>query len=360
MFKSTESKFNVAGFVRAGFEPVRDAFEAIFAEGAGEAGAGFTAYYKGDKVVELVGGYTDPSHSAPFIADNVHIVHSCGKALMSMSVCHAISRGFLNWDTKVADVWPEFGAGGKENVTVKDLLEHQGGVAWLDAPFLPNVADLADLDALAKRIAGQPHNYGSKTTKCYHAVTRGWYLNELLRRTMNTTQGDLMRDWSDKLGVSVFVGLPESAESRVVDVTWSQLSKRMIELSKTVPHTANFKALIGTKIADVDPPEENVLQSNVRSVQRGQTPSAFTLTNASGLAAFANVMAMGGSWGGVDLLDPKTFAEAHTLEPVNLDVPGAFCDMCRVVRGLNLTAFWCADQILSRTRLCGRCTAGGR
>ncbi|KAJ3340360.1 hypothetical protein HDU93_007085 [Gonapodya sp. JEL0774] len=286
---STSNPHNVSGTLAPGFEAVREAFLSIFQDGLELGGAGFCAYCKpgallssqgalpslrsgrsrkidmGEKVVDLVGGWSDIMHSVPFTKDKVHVVHSCGKALMSMSVCHAISEGKLKWEQKVGDLWPEFAQGGKGDVSVKDLLEHMGGVAWLDPPYQPTLSELQDLDALARRIAPQPHNYGGVTTKCYHAVTRGWYLNELLRRTMHTTQGDLMRTWGEKLGVSVFVGLPESAESRVVDLFWSPLCKEMIAISKRAPQLPHYKSLIGTRIADVAAPEENVLQRHEMS-----------------------------------------------------------------------------------------------
>ena len=87
---------------------------------------------------------------------------------MGLAVLQAISSGAIGFDTKIASLWPEFGEGNKENVTIKDLLEHQGGMTWVEGEHIPLPEELQDLDALAKRIAKQPHNFGGVTTKAYH------------------------------------------------------------------------------------------------------------------------------------------------------------------------------------------------
>lgn len=78
-------------------------------------------------------------------------------------------------DDRISAYWPDFGAGAKGKVTVKEMLEHSGGVAWLDPEYQPT-AEMTlteNLPMLARHIAGQPHNQGGKTTRAYHAITVG-------------------------------------------------------------------------------------------------------------------------------------------------------------------------------------------
>ena len=49
---------SITGFVAAGFEPVREAFEKNFADGL-EHGACFAAYLGDELVVDLRGGFAD-------------------------------------------------------------------------------------------------------------------------------------------------------------------------------------------------------------------------------------------------------------------------------------------------------------
>jgi hypothetical protein len=59
-------------------------------------------------------------------------------------------------------------------------MQHAGGVAWLDTSI--TVDDLKDKKKFANILASQPHNYNGTKTRAYHSYTRGWYLNEVVRR----------------------------------------------------------------------------------------------------------------------------------------------------------------------------------
>ncbi|KXS16106.1 beta-lactamase/transpeptidase-like protein [Gonapodya prolifera JEL478] len=319
-----DTAYNIAGTVEPGFEEVRDAFVANFVNGK-ELGASFAAYYQGRKVVDLVGGWADAAKTKPYTHDSIQVVHSSGKAIIAMSIGHAVSEGKLDYQQRIADVWPEFAEGGKEQVLLKDLLEHSGGVGWLDQERCPTIADLTNLDELAKKIAGQPHNFGGAVVKSYHAITRGWFLNELLRRTLHTTQGDLVKDWSAKLGVHAFVGLPESADPQFCPIVFSPEAAMGFGAIASLPHDLPmYKSFAQTRVQGAyELAGPGGSPSNVIEVLRGQTPSAYTVTNGAGLAAFANVMAVGGSVDGLKIMDSATHKAAHVLDDRTIDVPDA-------------------------------------
>ncbi|KAJ3335701.1 hypothetical protein HDU93_004643 [Gonapodya sp. JEL0774] len=313
--------YNIVGFADQRFEAVAIAFKKGFEEDA-EIGAGVTVYYKGKKVVDLVGGWTDNTRSTPFSAQSVYTVHSAAKPLEGISVAHVVSHGLLKYDQRISDVWPGFATGGKSDVLVKDLMTHQAGVGWLNEPHWPRVEELCNLDALARRIEAQPHNFGGKLTKSYHALTRGWFVNEIIRRTLGTTHADLMRTWGAKLGVEVFVGLPKSEDDRFCRVHFTPELLDMFNSIKSLPPT--LPVTKKTTVVGASEPEEDAgMQSNVLDVLRGQTSSAYTVTNAAGLAAFANVMAMGGAVDVLDVMNHDTHASAHQVDPRNLDTPDA-------------------------------------
>ncbi|KXS18066.1 beta-lactamase/transpeptidase-like protein [Gonapodya prolifera JEL478] len=325
MVSSNSSVAPVGGFVAEEFSDVRTAFFDNFRRGD-ELGAGFVVYYKNKMVVDLWGGYETPTKSKLYTGTSLNVVHSSGKAIMSMVVCHFVSRGYFSWDTKVADIWPEFGEGGKENVTVKELLEHQGGVGFLDEERVPSAEDtwLENLDRLEQKIAGQPHNYSGKTTKSYHAVTRGWFLNALVRRFGDKkTHGQLLRDWiNPALGIEVYCGLPDVVFPRVAPMIENSLLARVNSVplpqpDKSSPAYRSHRTLAGS--FNVKLPSGTVQRGNVREVLKGETPSGYTVTNARGLAKLAAVMVNGGKLDDFELMDKKTWEEAHTLESINLD-----------------------------------------
>ena len=46
----------------------------------------------------------------------------------------------MNYTEKIASYWPEFGQNGKENITVADLMRHEGGLPIFH-PHLLHVED---------------------------------------------------------------------------------------------------------------------------------------------------------------------------------------------------------------------------
>src|SRR3989440_8854288 len=142
----------IGGSVAPGFESVRAEFERNFAE-RGELGAACAAYRGGEKVVDLWGGVRDARTGEPWAQDTLVLVYSTSKGLAAMTLALAHSRGRLDYDERVTAYWPEFGAAGKEQVTVRQLLAHEAGLPVIDEPLNPRV--LEDFDALADAIARQ-------------------------------------------------------------------------------------------------------------------------------------------------------------------------------------------------------------
>src|ERR1700730_9464250 len=69
------SPVTVDGWTAPGFDGVRHAFEKNFANGL-EIGAAFAAYHRGEPVVDLWGGITDPATEQPWSRDTLALVFS--------------------------------------------------------------------------------------------------------------------------------------------------------------------------------------------------------------------------------------------------------------------------------------------
>jgi CubicO group peptidase (beta-lactamase class C family) len=142
----------IHGFVEPGFEAVREAFAANFADGA-EVGAAVGAYRDGRCVVDLWGGTADPQTSRPWDRDTAQIIYSTTKAATSACLLLLVQRGEVELDAPVADYWPEFAAAGKERLPVRFLLTHQAGLPALDRPVAR--ADALAWDPMVEALAAQ-------------------------------------------------------------------------------------------------------------------------------------------------------------------------------------------------------------
>ena len=199
---------NTAGFVAPGFEEVRKEFERNFAE-RGEIGAAVAAYWRGEKVVDLWGGLRIPGGSAPWNEDTMVLVNSTTKGLAAMTLAVANSRGWLDYDTPVADYWPEFSQQGKALVTVRQLLAHEAGLVVLDEDL--TVEKLRDLDYMARLLARQKPAWPPGSRHGYHTMTIGLYMQELIRRVdpAHRTLGRFFHDEiAEPLGLDFHIGLP--------------------------------------------------------------------------------------------------------------------------------------------------------
>ena len=100
------------GICKPGFERVAEAFQENF-DAKGEVGASVCLTVGGEKVVDLWGGTADQKTGAPWTKDTVSIVFSCTKGATALCAHVLASRGKLDLDAPVAELWPEFARNGK-------------------------------------------------------------------------------------------------------------------------------------------------------------------------------------------------------------------------------------------------------
>jgi CubicO group peptidase (beta-lactamase class C family) len=98
-------------------EQVQETLDELVASGA-ELGIQVVAYRDGVKVVDAVAGVVAPD-GPPVTPGTVFYNFSIGKGAMSTLVHQEVDRGAFGYDTPVVELWPEFGAHGKEGVTTR-------------------------------------------------------------------------------------------------------------------------------------------------------------------------------------------------------------------------------------------------
>jgi CubicO group peptidase (beta-lactamase class C family) len=207
---------SITGFTSAGFEPVRNAFEANFAEEL-ELGAGFAAYAGDELVVDLRGGYRDRGHEHAWDEATLAPVYSSTKPVAALVIAMLVDRGLIDYDAPVADYWPEFAANGKDGITVAQALSHQGGLSGFPDPIDP--ALWLDPPALAAELAKLAPMWPPGTASGYHPLTWGYIAGELAHRVSGRTLGTILReDVCEPLGIDFWIGLPESEHHRVAQV----------------------------------------------------------------------------------------------------------------------------------------------
>jgi CubicO group peptidase (beta-lactamase class C family) len=138
--------------------------------------------------------------------DTRYVIFSCTKGLVAGAVWMAFGEGGLDPEQKVTEVFPEFGANGKDVVTVEQLLMHTSG--FPRAPMGPDV--WGDRERRIARMAAWRLNWEPGTRCEYHPTAAHWVLAELLERATGTDYRlFIRRRIAEPLGLDgLHVGVP--------------------------------------------------------------------------------------------------------------------------------------------------------
>lgn len=136
--------------------------------------------------------------------------------------------GVLDVDAPVAELWPEFGAHGKQAVTVRDVLRHRSGVPR-PGGMLAEVAAMTDWRRATDAIADAPPLRAPHEPPAYEWLAWGFILGEAARRAAGLDADELPRLLRervlDPLGADgTSLGLPAADEWRAVPFASRDLS----------------------------------------------------------------------------------------------------------------------------------------
>jgi len=297
----------IAGFCDARFGTVRKQFTQNF-ETRAERGGAVAVWHCGRLVVDLWGGWSDLTRQVPWGRDTIVNVFSVSKALCAIAVMRTVDQGLLDLDRRVSEYWPEFAEGGKDEVTVRQLMSHQAGLPAIRKP-LPDGSAL-DWHVITSALAEQEPWWRPGTAHGYHVNTFGFLAGELVRRVSGRTIGTLVReDVAAPLGADVHIGLPKSEHSRVSDFLWppGNLQKPEIDSDDTLMRLNTYW----------NPPGFSGSHwVNTARWREAEVPSTNGHGNARGIARVYAALVEDGAIDGVRILTRAALAAA-TTEQVN-------------------------------------------
>lgn len=200
------------------FGRVRDAFAVNF-DKHNELGAGVAVCVDGRVAVDLWGGFADEARRVPWRSDTLVNVFSVGKGITALALLMLVDRGLVDLDEPVARLWPEFAAGGKAGVTVRQILAHSAGLPAVRRA-LPPLAML-DWKQMTDALAGQRPWWEPGTRHGYHVNTFGFLVGEIVRRASGLGLGAFVRDEiAGPAAADLHIGLPVEHDARVAEFVW--------------------------------------------------------------------------------------------------------------------------------------------
>lgn len=194
---------------------IEEAVRELVDSGA-ETGVQVAVVRDGAVVADVAAGVADPATGRPVSPGTLFWAASTAKGMASAVVHVLAERGELGYDLRVAEVWPEFAAHGKDTVTVRHLLCHTAGVPALPPGTTPE--DLCDWERICALLAGAEPWWRPGTRFGYHSDTFGYLVGETVRRATGRTLSGLLRDLiTGPLGIEdeVRFGVPARLLPRV-------------------------------------------------------------------------------------------------------------------------------------------------
>jgi len=272
-----------------------------------ERGIQIAAYLDGELVIDACSGVADPATGRKVNGDTLFPVFSTGKGISATAIHILAEQKKLDYDTPIAECWPEFAQYGKENITLRQALCHVAGI-----PQLPKatIEELCDWNEMCRKTAELQPLWppGSKTF--YHAISFSWIIGETARRLdgrdFNTiVQEEICRP----LGIdSLFLGIPAGAEAKVAVLDVPPPDK---------PSPIADDPLVMLSI----PPEVRPLEAfmNIPEIQRACIPATNGIMSAQAIAR--HYAALVSDVDGIRLLSPEALRHATTLNaPVDTPV----------------------------------------
>jgi CubicO group peptidase (beta-lactamase class C family) len=351
------------GICKPGFQRVAEAFKENF-DAKGEVGASVCLTVGGETVVDLWGGTADQKTGAPWTKDTVGIVFSCTKGATALCAHVLASRGKLDLDAPVAELWPEFARNGKEHATTRMMLDHSVGVPALRAKVKDNGP--YEWDYMTGRLADEEAFWPPGTRNGYHGLTFGWTVGEMVRRASGVSLGTFFQnEIARQLGLDFWIGLPDEMEPRVAPmipyVTKAAEARTpfLVDLTTRPDSIAslfffNVGAFFFTKGA------------NTRAGRAAEIGAANGVTNGRGLAGMYAPLAQGGG----KLVDGTTLARMGevsmaTHDDATLRIPTRFAlgfmkSMDNRKRSVGATLFGPdVDSVIMGSAAFGHVGAGG-
>ena len=296
------------------FEGVRDALSGSLDAGT-DVGASVAVLVEGEPVVDIWGGFADEARTEPWQRDTITNVWSTTKTMTFLCALMLADRGELDFNAPVARYWPEFAAGGKAAVEVRQLMAHTAGLSGWTVQIEPE--DLADWEKCTSLLAAQEPWWEPGSASGYHALTQGYLIGEVVRRITGVTIGTwFASEVAGPLGADFHIGLPASEDDRVSLV----IPPEAVGLAGADPGSIAVRTFTS--------PLLDAAMATQTWWRRAEIPAANGQGNARSVATVQSIIAGRGEARGVRLLSPEgcdiVFEEQANGKDLVLGVPMRF------------------------------------
>jgi CubicO group peptidase (beta-lactamase class C family) len=280
---------------------VQQALQSLVDEGP-ELGLQVAAYVNGKLVIDAWAGVADEATGRRVDGDTLFMLSSTTKGVTATLAAILADKGELDYDRSMASYWPEFGAHGKDSVTVREVIAQRSGIPQTPVGYTPEW--LSDWERMCRGIADLTPMFSPGERTSYASLTFGHMIGEVIRRIDGRSIGQFCQEeLAGKLGADIYLGVPDGLLERVAVLKDGPSAPPEYE-ARMVGEPA------GSQVAEV---------FNRREVQQAAIPGSGGIMSARGLARMYAMLANGGQLDGVTILSPRSIRRAAELQSYELD-----------------------------------------
>ncbi|XP_076915610.1 uncharacterized protein LOC143575027 [Bidens hawaiensis] len=259
------------------------------------------AYKDGKVIIDTAAGVLGKYDPRPVQPDSLFPVFSVSKGITAGMVHWLVDKGKLKLDENVANIWPEFGTNGKDQIKVNHILNHTAGLQ----NALANIAAedpmlIGDWDECLRRIAMVAPETEPGRKQSYHYLSYGWLCGGIIEHASGKKFQDVLEEaFVHPLNVEgeLYIGIPpkfiSGVESRLATLTldMTDLSRftvnpditRRIAASNNLPSTFTIEMI-----------SSSIPLSNTLNVRRAILPSVNGHVSARAVARYYATLVDGG------------------------------------------------------------------
>jgi CubicO group peptidase (beta-lactamase class C family) len=218
--------------------------------------------------------------------ETLWLMFSQTKPITTSVVWQLVERGALSYDDRIADHVPEFARNGKGDITLYQVLTHQGG--YPSVRVTPEA--WADHAVLRQQVADFTLEWTPGSRMHYHGESAHWTAAVVIEAVTGRDYRDVIREQLlDPIGLrDLVVGVPEAQQGRCVDM-------HEVQDGRQVP-SADWNAV---------------------ACRAAGRPGGGGYTTAAALTAFYQMLLAGGTLNGRRMLAPRSISYAtrnHTAD----------------------------------------------
>jgi CubicO group peptidase (beta-lactamase class C family) len=216
--------------------------------------------------------------------DTLWLLYSQTKVITTSAIWVLVDRGALSFTDKIAEHVPEFAANSKGDITLQQVLTHQGGY-----PSARLGSDAwADHALLRKQVCDFTLEWTPGSRVQYHGASAHWTAAVLIEAITGRDYRDFIRqEVLDPLGLTdIRVGVPASMQDRCADM-------HLVQDGQFVPLGSEPAATATERV-------------NEPAFREAGVPGGGGYATAAALTAFYQMLLAEGTLNGVRILSPRT------------------------------------------------------